>query len=116
MNLASTFTGTNLTTHAEDIDATVETRHEAVRALLNLQKREFGIRIKAPAEKGTGIDHICAAPDLIATNVFLRLITTPSKRADIHATECDYWSLETLDFDKDGRLLGRLAYHQPHNE
>lgn len=113
MKLASTHTGTNLATHSEDIDSTVETRHEAVRALLQLQSEKFGIHLKAPSVKGTGIDHICSAPDLSATNVFLRLIATPSKIADIHATECDYWSLENLDFDRDGRLLSRTAYHQP---
>jgi hypothetical protein len=113
MKLASTHTGTNLATHSEDIDSTVETRHEAVRALLQLQSEKFGIHLKSPSVKGTGIDHICSAPDLSATNVFLRLIATPSKKADIHATECDYWSLENLDFDRDGRLLSRTAYHQP---
>lgn len=112
MKLAGTYRGTNLTTNSEDIDATAETRHEAVRALLLLQSKKFGINLKAPHVKGTGIDHICSAPDLSVTNVFLRLIATPSKKADIHATECDYWSLENLDFDKDGRLLSRTAYHQ----
>ncbi len=113
MNLASTYTGTNLATHSEDIDSTVETRHEAVRALLRLQGEKFGIHLKAPSVKGTGIDHIFSAPDLSVTNAFLRLIATPTKKADIHATECDYWSLENLDFDRDGRLLSRTAYHQP---
>jgi hypothetical protein len=113
MKLASTYTGTNLTTHSEDIDSTIETRHEAVRALLQLQSKKFGINLKAPNVKGTGVDHICSAPDLSVTNAFLRLIATPSKKADIHATECDYWSLENLDFDREGRLLSRTAYHQP---
>lgn len=113
MKLASTYTGTSLTTHSDDIDSTVETRHEAVRALLQLQGERFGVYLKKPSARGTGIDHICSAPDLSATNVFLRLIATPSKKADIHATECDYWSLENLDFDKDGRLQSRTAYHQP---
>ena len=113
MKLASTYTGTNLTTRSEDVDSTVETRHEAVRALLQLQSEKFGIRFKVPSVKGTGIDHICSAPDLSATNVFLRLIATPSKTADIHATEGDYWSLENLDFDREGRLISRTANHQP---
>jgi hypothetical protein len=115
MNLSSTFTGTNLTSRTEDIDATVETRHEALRALLNLQNRTFGIRTKPPSERGTCIDHICSWADLAATNVHLRLVTTPSRCADIHATEGAYWLMELLDFDENGRLVSRLAYNQPHD-
>ena len=115
MNLASSFIGTNLTSHTEDIATTVETRHEAVRALLALQSRSFGVHTKPPAEQGTGIDHICCWADPSATNVSLRLIATPSKRANIQATEGDYWSMELLDFDKDGRLVSRLPFNQPHD-
>jgi len=115
MSLASAFTGTNLTSHTEDIDATLETRHEALRALLNLQNRTLGIHTEPPSERGTGIDHICSWADLAATNVHLRLVATPSRRADIHASEGDHWSMELLDFDKDGRLVNRLAYNQPHD-
>ena len=113
MILASTFTRTNLASHTEDVDATVDTRHEAVRALLNLQRRTFGVHTKPPSKRGTGIDHVCSWADPAATNIFLSLITTPSKQADIHATDCDYWSMEMLDFDKDGRLLNRVAYNEP---
>ncbi len=113
MKLASTYTRTNTVTHSKDINSTVETRHEAVRALLKLQGEKFGVHLKAPDVKGTGIDHICSWADPVATNVYLRLIATPIKLANIHATECDYWSMEQLDFDKDGRLISRAAYHQP---
>jgi hypothetical protein len=113
MTLASTFIGTNLTSNEEDVDATVETRHEALRALLNLQSKTFGRRFEPPAERGTGIDHVCVSADLSESNVALRLIATPSKDADLPAPEGDYWTMELLDFDKDGRLLRRVAYNQP---
>ena len=113
MKLASTYTGTNLATRSEDIDSAVETRHEAVRALLHLQEKQFDVHIPTPAPRGTGIDHVYIVQEATPTNVFLRLIATPSKDADVHAPEGNYWSMEQLDFDKDGRLISRAAYHQP---
>lgn len=113
MQLASTYTGTNLTTHSMDIDSTVYTRHEAVRALLNLQKKQFGVDTTPSASRGTGIDHVYVVQEPAPTNIFLRIVATPSKEADIHAPEGDDWSMEQLDFDKDGRLTSRTAYIQP---
>ncbi len=112
MKLATTYSGTNLSTQAEDVHSTVETRHEAVRALLALQSRKFKSRIGQPNERGTGIDHVYVSREMTATNVYLRLIATPTKEANIPAPEGAYWSMEQLDFDSDGKLIGRRAHHQ----
>jgi hypothetical protein len=115
MKLVSTYTATNLITQSEDIHSTVETRHEAVRGLLDLQKTKFGVRLKK-SSRGSGIDHVYITEEPASANVFLRIVATPSKHADILArdkSDCDYWSMEQLDFDKDGRLIGRTAYVEP---
>ena len=112
MKLASTYTATNLSILAEDVHSTVETRHEAVRALLALQSSKFKTRIGQPNERGTGIDHVYVSHEMTVTNVYLRLIATPNKEATITAPEGDYWSMEELDFDSNGKLIGRRAHHQ----
>jgi hypothetical protein len=93
-----------------------EVKHEALRALLDLQYHRFGVEVNPPIKKGTGIDHVYICSETSPSNVFLRLVGTPSKKADVRAkdsNDCDYWSMEQLDFDRDGRLISRTAYAEP---
>jgi hypothetical protein len=87
-----------------------EIRLDALRVLLRLQSKTFGVTI-APikAEGTTGIDHIFIKTLRLATNT-VTLLATPSQIADRKAPEGDYWSMEELTFEKSGKLLSRQAY------
>jgi hypothetical protein len=91
---------------------TIETRHEALQALLRVQRSRFQVEL-SPVTDTTGIDHVCIET-LQSSNNLVKLLATPSRNADRKAPEGDYWSMELLDFDKSGRLLSRQPYMEPH--
>jgi hypothetical protein len=94
------------------VEPTVSTRHEALRALLVLQRKRFKVSI--PPIKGgetTGIDHVYVGILRTNQNGFT-LLATPGLLPETKAPEGDYWNLEELTFDKSGKLMLR----QPHNQ
>jgi hypothetical protein len=111
--LASSYAGPTGKPYEHPDDPTVETRHEALRALLSLQSKRFDVSLPAVV-KTTGIDHVLVKA-LSTSNNLVRLVATPSRLPDRKATEGDYWNLEVLAFDKSGRLLSRGAYKE-HDE
>lgn len=110
LSIATTFVGRSQP-NEHPADATIDTRHEALRALLQLQQREFGIQTK-PHTDGTGIDHVYIERVSSKSKNYVRLLATPSRYADRAAPESDYWTTELLTFDKSGRLVKRVAYYE----
>ena len=91
---------------------TIETRHEALQALLRVQRSHFQVVLPSVTDT-TGIDHV-VIETLSSSNNLVKLLATPSRVADRKATEGDYWSMELLEFNKSGRLLSRQPYKVPH--
>ena len=91
---------------------TIETRHEALRALLRVQRGRFQVVLLAVTDT-TGIDHV-VIETLQSSNNLVKLLATPTHLADRKAAEGDYWSMELLEFDNSGRLLSRQPYKEPH--
>ncbi len=91
---------------------TIETRHEALQALLRIQRSRFLVAL-SPAMDTTAIDHVWIET-LSSSNNLVKLLATRSRIADRKAPEGEYWSIELFDFDKSGRLLSRQPYREPH--
>lgn len=108
LDLASSYVGPPGQPNEHPFAPTIETRHEAVLALLRQQSSRFHTAL-ASVKETTGIDHVVVEP-LPSADGLVRLLATPSRFADRKAPEGDYWSMEVLEFDMAGRLLSRQAY------
>ena len=110
--VASNYAGSAAQTGKALVEPTDQTRLEALRALLQLQDKEFNVTL-APIKytETTGIDHIVLMT-LGFSNNGVTLLATPSRLPDHNAPEGAYWSMEELTFEKSGKLLSR----QPHQE
>jgi hypothetical protein len=86
--LASTYIGPTGKPTEHPSDPTIETRHEALRALLRLQPKRFHVEFP-PVKDTTGIDHV-VLETLSGSNNMVRLLATPSRIADRKASEGDY--------------------------
>jgi len=94
------------------LDSPINTRHEAVRALLALQGKRFNVHLAPiPSRDTTGIDHILVTT-LQSSGDAVKLLVTPTLVADRKAREGDYWSVEQLTFDANGKLLNRQPYKE----
>ena len=112
LTIASSYIGTPGQPSEHPSDPTIETRHEALRALLRLQSTQFRVTLR-PVTDTTGIDHVYLET-LQSSNHLVRLLATPSRLADRKAPEGDYWNMEVLEFDPSGRLLNRQPYSEKH--
>lgn len=110
--IASNYEAPQVQPSGKTPDLTVSTRHEALRALLSLQKRRFKVSLPAVViKRTTEIDHIYVGI-LRSNDTSITLLATPSLLAEAKASEGNYWSLEELTFDKSGRLLSRLPHER----
>jgi hypothetical protein len=95
-------------------DPTVETRHEAVRALLWVQKPLFQVTTR-PAP-GLTVDHVVVEAVPSGRKGTVQLLATPTRDPDrfdqVGEMRYGYWSTEILEFDESGRLLDRRPYPQ----
>jgi hypothetical protein len=97
-------------TEAHPVEPTDQARLEALRTLLGLQRKTFGVTLAPIKYKDTtGIDHVFIKT-LRSSNNSITLLVTPSRLADQEAAEGAYWSMEELTFEKSGKLLSRKSH------
>jgi hypothetical protein len=95
-------------------DPALETRHEALRALLRIQQPLFRITTRPSVPHGATQDCVAVEKERSAKKGTVTLVATPSKDPDWFDTvgndRYGYWYLEILEFDESGRLSSRRAY------
>jgi hypothetical protein len=86
-------------------EATIARRHEAVRALLLLQQRKFGVSVSSVKPNNTvSLDHVYVRTMQYSKSK-VTLLATPSQFGDLKKPEGMYWALEQLTFNNSGKLL-----------
>lgn len=94
----------------------VETRHEALRALLALQEKRLERVLARTLPGGGGVDHVLVQPlPRIAPDRVWLLATPESHPHQVWARPGDsspktLWAAYVMEFDQGGRLLGLLPY------